>query len=64
MTIVVPQGEVIGVVVSRPDFGAIDPSTGQKVSVIKTGSDPHNPLPQYEVPKRTIPKESQAQDAD
>ena len=56
----------IGIEISRPDESLKDPSTGQYVSVIKTGKeqDACCILKQVGVPPRTIPKESQAQDAD
>lgn len=61
---VVAPADVHGVVIERPPYGERDPSTGQCISVIKTGTDPSSMMKSLAVPQRSIPKTSQAQDAD
>lgn len=56
--------DVRGVIVPLPDQEAKDPSTGQCISVIKTGSNPYHNMPSLAPNAKTFPKESQAQEVD
>lgn len=59
----VDASQPIGQVLTRSDYGARDASTGQLISVIKTGDDPHCKM-NTGVPPRSVPKGSEAQDAE